>query len=334
MKVRIKSDLMDLMMVPGLSGHEDPIRAEIRRKLATEGIQSSTDRLGNLISTFKGDTGPSVMVFAHMDQLGFVVRKIDDDGMIKVIRMGGVPERALLSQAVLLYSHNRPYLEGIISNKSHHITEPNEKYEVPKASQISIDTGFKNKLEVSIREIRKSDFTYHSLRTHNKNNIFDQRKLSSYSLLENKSFKQLMTIGNPINTSSVLCKREIFEVVKFCEGKKFITVEDFECWINISRNNFRFKRIDKVLGFYNISSQNTSVTYVKNPLKFIHIFNKHKKYLLNDNLKVLSKNHFRYLMAYSLKKRELKKKYFYYLLFSKILKSKLKIILRLFFTLF
>lgn len=198
----------------------------------------------------------------------------------------------------------------------------------------SDDFWFKNKLEVSIREIRKSDFTYHSLRTHNKNNIFDQRKLSSYSLLENKSFKQLMTIGNPINTSSVLCKREIFEVVKFCEGKKFITVEDFECWINISRNNFRFKRIDKVLGYYNISSQNTSVTYVKNPLKFIHIFNKHKKYLLNDNLKVLSKNHFRYLMAYSLKKRELKKKYFYYLLFSKILKSKLKIILRLFFTLF
>jgi len=188
----------------------------------------------------------------------------------------------------------------------------------------SDDFWFKNKLEVSIREIRKSDFTYHSLRTHNKNNIFDQRKLRSYSLLENKSFKQLMTIGNPINTSSVLCKREIFEVVKFCEEKKFITVEDFECWINISRNNFRFKRIDKVLGYYNISSQNTSVTYVKNPLKFIHIFNKHKKYLFNDNLRVLSKNHFRYLMAYSLKKRELKKKYFYYLLFSKILKSKLE----------
>jgi len=198
----------------------------------------------------------------------------------------------------------------------------------------SDDFWFKNKLEVSIREICKSDFTYHSLRTHNKNNIFDQRKLRSYSLLKNKSFKQLMTIGNPINTSSVLCKREIFEVVKFSEGKKFITVEDFECWINISRNNFRFKRIDKILGYYNISSQNTSVTYVKNPLKFIYIFNKHKKYLLNNNLKILSKNHFRYLMAYSLKKRELKKKYFYYLLFSKILKSKLKITLRLFFTLF
>ena len=64
------------------------------------------------------------MVFAHMDQLGFVVRKINDDGIIKVVRMGGVPERALLSQSVILYSKNKPYIDGIIYNKSHHITEP------------------------------------------------------------------------------------------------------------------------------------------------------------------------------------------------------------------
>ena len=95
---------MELMMVPGLSGHEDLIRAEIRKKLEAEDIQCASDRLGNLISTFKGDEGPSVMVFAHMDQLGFVVRKINDDGIIKVVRMGGVPERALLSQSVILLS--------------------------------------------------------------------------------------------------------------------------------------------------------------------------------------------------------------------------------------
>ena len=154
MKARIKSDLLELMMVPGLSGHEDLIRAEIRTKLESEGIQSSADRLGNLISTFKGDPGPSVMVFAHMDQLGFVVRKINDDGIINVVRMGGVPERALLSQAVLLYSKQKPYLEGIIYNKSHHITEPDEKYYVPKASEISIDTGLKSKLEVEEHGIK------------------------------------------------------------------------------------------------------------------------------------------------------------------------------------
>ncbi len=154
MKARIKLDLMELMMVPGLSGHEDLIRAEIRKKLKAEDIKCESDRLGNLISTFTGDAGPSVMVFAHMDQLGFVVRKINDDGIINVVRMGGVPERALLSQAVLLYSKQKPYLEGIIYNKSHHITEPDEKYLVPKASEISIDTGLKSKLEVEKHGIR------------------------------------------------------------------------------------------------------------------------------------------------------------------------------------
>ena len=65
MKTRIKSDLLELMMVPGLSGHEDLIRAEIRTKLEFEGIQSSADRLGNLISTFKGDPGPSVICLLY-----------------------------------------------------------------------------------------------------------------------------------------------------------------------------------------------------------------------------------------------------------------------------
>ena len=154
MKARIKSDLMELMMVPGLSGHEDLIRAEIRKKLEAEDIQCASDRLGNLISTFKGGEGPSVMVFAHMDQLGFIVRKINDDGIIKVVRMGGVPERALLSQSVILYSKNKPYIDGIIYNKSHHITEPNEKYFVPKAAEISIDTGLRSKLEVEQHGIK------------------------------------------------------------------------------------------------------------------------------------------------------------------------------------
>tara|TARA_B100000131_G_C18058629_1_gene589536 strand:- start:425 stop:1333 length:909 start_codon:yes stop_codon:yes gene_type:complete len=94
------------------------------------------------------------MVFAHMDQLGFVVRKINDDGIIKVVRMGGVPERALLSQSVILYSKHKPYIEGIIYNKSHHITEPNEKYFVPKAAEISIDTGLRSKLEVEQHGIK------------------------------------------------------------------------------------------------------------------------------------------------------------------------------------
>ena len=103
MKDRLRRDLTELMLVPGLSGHEDRVRHSIAKRLGEAGNASRSDRMGNLIAPFEGDADvPSVMLFTQMDQLGFVVRKIVDDGLIRVVRMGGVPERALASQAVLL----------------------------------------------------------------------------------------------------------------------------------------------------------------------------------------------------------------------------------------
>ncbi|MEO0502391.1 MAG: M42 family peptidase, partial [Pseudomonadota bacterium] len=97
MKERLKQDLMGLMLVPGLSGHEDRVRRTIRDRLEGMGVSSQSDRLGNLWAQFPGQ-GPSVMLFTHMDQLGFVVRKIEADGLLRLERLGGVPERALAGQ--------------------------------------------------------------------------------------------------------------------------------------------------------------------------------------------------------------------------------------------
>ena len=127
MRERIRRDLVALMCTPGLSGHEDRVRRAIRDRLPS-GIDRRTDRLGNLIATFPGDAAaPSVMVFAHMDQLGFVVRRIDADGGIRVERLGGVPERALASQPVLCMVAEGQDVPGIIANKAHHSTPPEEK---------------------------------------------------------------------------------------------------------------------------------------------------------------------------------------------------------------
>ena len=131
MRERLKRDLVDLMLIPGLSGHEDRVRRHIAGLLAAEGLASRADRLGNLIATFPGEAGaPSVMVFTHMDQLGFFVRKIEADGLVRVERMGGVPERALAAQAVLLCVGEGRDVPGVIANKSHHATAPEEKYMV------------------------------------------------------------------------------------------------------------------------------------------------------------------------------------------------------------
>jgi putative aminopeptidase FrvX len=141
-KDRLRRLTRELMLIPGLSGHEGRVRRYIKGVLADYGIVSRTDRLGNLIATLEGSPdAPSVMLFAHMDQLGLIVRKIEPNGLIRVERVGGVPERALAAQEVLLCVGEGRDVRGVIANKSHHATGPEEKYRVLPYQEIFIDTG-------------------------------------------------------------------------------------------------------------------------------------------------------------------------------------------------
>jgi putative aminopeptidase FrvX len=133
----------DLMLIPGLSGYETRVRKRLAEELKALGIASTSDRAGNLIATLKGDDKrPSVMLFAHMDQLGFVVRKIEPNGLIRLERLGGVPERALASQEMLICVGEGRDVPAIIANKSHHATSPDEKYKVLPYAEVYVDAGF------------------------------------------------------------------------------------------------------------------------------------------------------------------------------------------------
>jgi putative aminopeptidase FrvX len=143
LKGRLRSLLSDLMLIPGLSGYEGRVRRRLAEALKELGIESRSDRLGNLIATLEGDRQvPSVMLFTHMDQLGFVVRKIEANGLVRIERLGGVPEKALPSQAVLFCVGEGRDVPGIIANKSHHATTPEEKYRVLPYPELYIDAGF------------------------------------------------------------------------------------------------------------------------------------------------------------------------------------------------
>ncbi|MHA1151178.1 MAG: M42 family metallopeptidase [Alphaproteobacteria bacterium] len=155
MKDRLRDTLSELMMIPGLSGHEDRVRRAIQARLGNLGITSRTDRLGNLIATIEGDPeAPSVMLFAHMDQLGFVVRRIEADGLVRVERLGGVPERALPSQSLLLCVAEGRDLPGVLANKSHHATTPEEKVRVVPYAELFIDTGLASAEAVEAAGVR------------------------------------------------------------------------------------------------------------------------------------------------------------------------------------
>ena len=142
-----------LMAIPGLSGHEDRVRRAIAQDLDALGIAHRSDRLGNLVAHFPGE-GPRVMLFTHMDQLGFVVRKIEADGFLRVERLGGVPERALASQDVVVALGEGRDIPGVIANKSHHATSPEEKYQVVRVPDVFIDCGFESREEAEALGVR------------------------------------------------------------------------------------------------------------------------------------------------------------------------------------
>jgi putative aminopeptidase FrvX len=151
----IADDLEALMLIPGLSGHEERVAKAIRARLDAMGLTHRTDRLGNVITTLEGDpSASSVMLFTHMDQLGFFVRQITDDGFIKVERLGGVPERALAGQPVLLCVGEGRDVPGVITNKAHHATTPDEKYQVVRAPDLVVDAGFASKADAEQAGVR------------------------------------------------------------------------------------------------------------------------------------------------------------------------------------
>ena len=149
MKERLKALTRELMLIPGLSGHEGRVRRYLKGALDDLGLMSRTDRLGNLIATIPGaEDAPSVMLFAHMDQLGLIVRKIEASGLIRAERLGGVPEKALPAQEVLLCVGEGRDVRGLIANKSHHATGQDEKYRVLPYPELFIDTGIGSAAEV------------------------------------------------------------------------------------------------------------------------------------------------------------------------------------------
>lgn len=152
--MNVRALLIELMGIPGLAGYEDRVARAVATHLDGMGLAHRSDRLGNLIVTIPGDPArPSVMVFAHTDQMGLIVRKIEPSGLIRVERQGGVPERALPAHAVVLAT-DRGDLPAVIGIKSHHATTPEEKYKVVPYQDLAIDAGFTSKAEAEAAGVR------------------------------------------------------------------------------------------------------------------------------------------------------------------------------------
>lgn len=149
-RTEIKDLLHEMALIPALSGYEERMAAYLTKAVAPFATEVNSDALGNVIARIEGrvSDGPSVMVFAHMDQLGFVVRQIASDGSIRIERLGGIPEKVLPGLRVQIISEAGQEIQGVIGVKSHHATKADEKFNVTPYSELYIDLGASSDEEV------------------------------------------------------------------------------------------------------------------------------------------------------------------------------------------
>ena len=140
--------LEEMMLIAAPSCYETAMTNFIFDKIKNIADEIEIDKIGNLIASVKGrnSNAKKIMISAHMDQLGLIVRRIDDSGYIQVERLGGIPERLLPGTAFIILTEKGP-VPAVCGVKSHHITLAHEKYEVKSYLEMYLDIGARSKEE-------------------------------------------------------------------------------------------------------------------------------------------------------------------------------------------
>lgn len=172
MKEKLRNQLKTLSQINGGSGQEQLVIKEILSQIEPFADEVSVDVKGNIIAVKKGHKeGPNVMLAAHTDEIGLVVKNILPNGFILFEKIGGVPDNLLPGRKVMVGKNNIP---GVIGNKPGHLQSPQEASTVKPASQCYVDVAMFSRKEVEAAGIRIGDqiiWTSDFMEMHNKDFI-------------------------------------------------------------------------------------------------------------------------------------------------------------------
>jgi len=128
----------------GPSGNEEDVAEILKTELEEYADETRVDKLGNIFFYHNGKEGyPKVMLSAHMDEVGFIVTFIEENGFLRFETLGGITNNILLGQRVLLKGE-KGYLKGIIGTKPPHIMTLEEQNKVIPKEDLFIDIGADN----------------------------------------------------------------------------------------------------------------------------------------------------------------------------------------------
>lgn len=126
----------------GVPGYESRIRNLIIKEVRPLVDELEVDNMGNVITIKKGkDSSKRAMIGAHMDEIGFIVTHIDDNGFVRFTTLGGFDPKTLTAQRVIV--HGKKDLIGVMGTKPIHVMSAEERTKMPKTTDYYVDMGMK-----------------------------------------------------------------------------------------------------------------------------------------------------------------------------------------------
>ncbi len=139
--------LEELTNASGASGFETDIRTIMHREFKALSSELGSDKLGSIYAVKKGGPGPRIMLDAHMDEIGFIVRGITKDGYIKFLQLGGWWGHVALGQRMRIVTRKGTFI-GVVGSRPPHILEPDERKKVLDVKEMFLDVGVKDGFDV------------------------------------------------------------------------------------------------------------------------------------------------------------------------------------------
>lgn len=140
--------LRSICEAPGAPGFEHAIRDLLIQEVEPLVDAIRVDNIGNIVAIVEGkDSSKTIMAAAHMDEIGFMVRHIDDNGFIKFLPLGGFDAKTLTAQRVIV--HGKKDVIGVMGVKPIHVMTAAERGKMPEVTDFYIDLG------MSAAEVKK-----------------------------------------------------------------------------------------------------------------------------------------------------------------------------------
>ncbi|RLI22192.1 M42 family peptidase [Candidatus Bathyarchaeota archaeon] len=142
----------------GVAGREDEVRNLMKEMMRPYVDELWEDKLGNIIGVKKArrENAPSIMLAAHMDEIGLYVRHITEKGFLYFTKIGGIDDRILLAQKVVVQT-SKGVIPGVIGAKPVHIMKEEERKKIVEADSLFVDVGASSRKEAEEMGIRVGD---------------------------------------------------------------------------------------------------------------------------------------------------------------------------------